>query len=145
MVNHSQKPSYDIAEIMGGLYGDGIIKLQNAFSSDWVKQLDEDLKRVYQAALQREGGVLDRGQNRHYSEIHPEAIRGFLDLVTHPWVTCVCEAILGKAYKIVELGFDVPNPGATDQSWHRDFPAPEATLKGRRLNSLPTWLVLPWC
>ena len=36
----------------------------------------------------------------------------------------------------VELGFDVPNPGAQDQPWHRDFPAPPDTLVGRRLNSL---------
>ena len=56
--------------------------------------------------------------------------------MTHPWVTAVCQAVLGPAYKIVEIGFDVPNPGAVDQLWHRDFPAPEDTLKGRRLNSL---------
>jgi ectoine hydroxylase-related dioxygenase (phytanoyl-CoA dioxygenase family) len=34
------------------------------------------------------------------------------------------------------VGFDIPFPGAADQPWHRDFPAPEATLRGRRLNSL---------
>jgi len=48
----------------------------------------------------------------------------------------VCEAVLGPNYKIVEIGFDVPNPGALEQPWHRDFPAPEETLRGRRLNSL---------
>jgi hypothetical protein len=32
-------------------------------------------------------------------EMHPEALRGFLDLVTHPWVTTVCEAILGPDYR----------------------------------------------
>lgn len=45
-------------------------------------------------------------------------------------------AVLGPDYKIVEIGFDVPNPGAMDQPWHRDFPAPDETLVGRRLNSL---------
>jgi ectoine hydroxylase-related dioxygenase (phytanoyl-CoA dioxygenase family) len=30
----------------------------------------------------------------------------------------------------------VPGPGAKYQPWHRDFPAPAATLVGRRLNSL---------
>jgi ectoine hydroxylase-related dioxygenase (phytanoyl-CoA dioxygenase family) len=54
----------------------------------------------------------------------------------HPWVTTVCEAVLGPEYRIVEIGFDVPNPGALDQPWHRDFPSPEDTLNGRRLNSL---------
>jgi ectoine hydroxylase-related dioxygenase (phytanoyl-CoA dioxygenase family) len=44
--------------------------------------------------------------------------------------------VLGPAYKIVEIGFDVPNPGAMDQPWHRDFPAPDDTIYGRRLNSL---------
>ncbi|MDB6058036.1 MAG: protein involved in biosynthesis of mitomycin antibiotics/polyketide fumonisin, partial [Verrucomicrobiales bacterium] len=69
-------------------------------------------------------------------EIHPQDISGFVDVITHPWVTTVCEAILGDEYKIVEIGFDVPNPGALDQPWHRDFAAPEETLRGRRLNSL---------
>lgn len=73
---------------------------------------------------------------RHYVEIHPEDISGFLDLVSHPWVVTVCEAVLGPDYKVVEIGFDVPNPGAVDQPWHRDFPAPQDTLIGRRLNSL---------
>jgi ectoine hydroxylase-related dioxygenase (phytanoyl-CoA dioxygenase family) len=56
--------------------------------------------------------------------------------VTNPWVVAVCEAVLGPEYKIVEIGFDVPGPGAMNQPWHRDFPSPEETLVGRRLNSL---------
>ncbi len=128
--------AYDIAEIMGGLYGDGVIGLKGAFSRDWVAQLGEDLAVLYQDALQRPGGAVGRGPNRHYVEIHPEDIRGFVELAMHPWVVTVCEAVLGPQYKIVEIGFDVPNPGALDQPWHRDFPAPEDTLTGRRLNSL---------
>jgi ectoine hydroxylase-related dioxygenase (phytanoyl-CoA dioxygenase family) len=68
--------------------------------------------------------------------MHPERLRGFVELATHPWVVAVCEAVLGPDYTIVEIGFDVPGPGAQNQPWHRDFPAPEATLVGRRLNSL---------
>jgi hypothetical protein len=134
----SQIPAarYDTAEIMGGLYGDGIIGLKGAFSREWVERLHEDLDVAYAEALKRPGGAVGRGPKRHYVEIHPEDIRGFVDLVTHPWVVAVCTAVLGEEYKIVELGFDVPNPGAQNQPWHRDFPAPEATLKGRRLNSL---------
>jgi hypothetical protein len=127
---------YDVAEIMGGLYGDGIIGLKGAFSRDWVKQLDEDLATAYKEALTRPGGAVGRGPKRHYVEIHPEDIHGFVDLATHQWVRFVCEAVLGPEYKIVEIGFDVPNPGAVDQPWHRDFPAPEDTITGRRLNSL---------
>ena len=127
---------YDIAEILGGLYGDGIIGLKGAFGREWVQQLGEDIAVLYQDALKRPGGAVGRGPMRHYVEIHPEDIRGFVELATHPWVTTVCEAVLGPEYKIVEIGFDVPNPGAKDQPWHRDFPAPEDTIYGRRLNSL---------
>jgi ectoine hydroxylase-related dioxygenase (phytanoyl-CoA dioxygenase family) len=127
---------YDIAEIIGGLYGDGIIALKGAFPREWVQQLREDVDVAYSQALQRPGGVVGRGPKRHYVEIHPEDIRGFVELATHPWVVAVCEAVLGRDYRIVELGFDVPSPGAQDQPWHRDFPAPEDTLIGRRLNSL---------
>lgn len=127
---------YDVAEIMGGLYGDGFIGLKAGFSREWIQQLHEDILVLYKDALKRPGGAVGRGPNRHYVEIHPEDISGFLELATHQWITAVCEAVLGPVYKIVELGFDVPNPGAMDQPWHRDFPAPEDTTIGRRLNSL---------
>ena len=128
--------SYDVARIMGGLYGDGFISYKSAFSREWVKQLDEDVWTAYQEALQRPGGAVGRGPKRHYVEVHPEDLRGFIDLCMHPWVIAVCEAILGTEFKIVEIGFDIPNPGAVDQPWHRDFPAPEDTIRGRHLNSL---------
>ncbi|GAA4362884.1 phytanoyl-CoA dioxygenase family protein [Hymenobacter saemangeumensis] len=130
------QPAYDVAHIMGGLYGDGFIALKGAFSREWARQLHHDVLRLYAEALQRPGGALGRGPKRHYVEIHPEEIRGFVELATHPWVVAVCEAVLGPDYKIVEIGFDVPNPGAMNQPWHRDFPAPDDTITGRRLNSL---------
>jgi hypothetical protein len=127
---------YDVAEIIGGLYGAGFIGLKNAFDREWVEQLHADVLQLYEDALQRPGGAVGRGPKRHYVEIHPENIKGFVALATHPWVTAVCKAVLGPEYKIVEIGFDVPNPGAMDQPWHRDFPAPPDTIVGRRLNSL---------
>lgn len=69
-------------------------------------------------------------------EIHPEQLRGFVDLVDHPWVRSVCTAALGPDYRIVELGFDVPLAGAVNQPWHRDFPMPRETRAERRLTSL---------
>jgi hypothetical protein len=132
----NNKTRYDVGQIMGGIYGDGFIALKAAFNREWVQQLHEDVLELYEEALKRPGGAVGRGPKRHYVEIHPEDIRGFVELATHPWVTAVCEAVLGPDYKIVEIGFDVPNPGAMDQPWHRDFPAPEDTLTGRRLNSL---------
>lgn len=128
--------AYDVATIMGALYGDGILGHKGAFSREWVQRMGEDIEALFQDALKRPGGAVGRGPKRYYVEIHPEHLRGFVDLVTHPWVVAVCEAVLGPDYKIVEIGFDVPGPGAQDQPWHRDFPAPEETTTGRRLNSL---------
>lgn len=127
---------FEIDTIMGGLYGPGIIGLSSAFSREWVLALGEDVATAFRDALARPGGAVGRGPQRYYVEIHPEDIRGFVDLVTHPWVVAVSQAILGPEYKIVELGFDVPLPGAVNQPWHRDFPAPDETLTGRRLDSL---------
>jgi hypothetical protein len=129
-------PMYDVAAIMGGLYGDGIIGLRGAFTREWAQAMREDIDVLFADALSRPGGAVGRGPKRFYVEIHPERIRGFRDLVTHPWVVTVCESVLGPDYRIVEIGFDVPGPGALAQPWHRDFPAPAETLVGRRLNSL---------
>src|SRR4051812_5357418 len=93
---------YDVAAIMGGIYGDGIIALKGAFERKWVEELREDIDVLYADALQRPGGAVGRGPKRHYVEIHPEGIRGFVHLATHPWVCAVSAAILGPDYKIVE-------------------------------------------
>ena len=127
---------FDIARIMGGLYGDGIIGLKGAFDRAWVQRMREDIDTLFEEAKQRPDGALNRGPNRFYVEVHPERIRGFVDLATHPWVVAVCGAVLGPDYRIVEAGFDVPGPGAANQPWHRDFASPEASSVGRRLNSL---------
>lgn len=127
---------YDMGAIIGGLYGDGIIACKGAFTQEWVAHLKEDIEKLFAEAKARPGGVLERGPQRYYVEVHPERVRGFVELVTHPWVVAVCRAVLGPDYKVVETGFDIPFPGAMHQPWHRDFPAPEATLVGRRLNSL---------
>lgn len=126
----------DVASIMGALYGDGISGLKGAFERSWVERLGRDIAREYSLALERPRGAVGRGRNRHYVEIHPESLSGFVDLVSHPWVVGVCEAVLGRGFKFVEVGFDVPNPGALDQPWHRDFAAPPETTDGRRISSL---------
>ena len=119
-----------------GLYKQGIIARQGALSREWADQLNEDIAVAFDEALSRPNGAVGRGPNRYYVEIHPEQMRGWLELVDHPWVRMVCEAVLGPEYQIVELGFDVPGPGAMDQPWHRDFPMPEETRARRRLTSL---------
>jgi hypothetical protein len=132
LMSHSFEP----APIMAALYGDGIIALPGAFARPWVEQMRNDLVVLFEEALATPGGALPRGPERFYVEVHPQRVQGFLDIATHPWFVAVCEAVLGPHYTIVEVGFDVPRPGAADQPWHRDFPAPQATLVQRRLNSL---------
>ena len=127
---------HDAGAIMGGLYGDGIIALKGAFPKPWVERMRAEVMALYEEARKVPGGALPRGPERWYVEVPPERISGFVDIATHPWFVAVCEAVLGPDYRIVEVGFDIPFPGAEDQPWHRDFRAPEATTKGRRLNSL---------
>jgi ectoine hydroxylase-related dioxygenase (phytanoyl-CoA dioxygenase family) len=128
--------SYDIAAAREELYTDGITALRGAFSPEWAARMREDIETAFADARSREGGAVGRGPNRYYVEIHPEQLRGYVDLIAHPWVRAVCEEILGPDYLIVELGFDVPFPGAKDQPWHRDFPSPPETYRDRRLTSL---------
>jgi hypothetical protein len=123
-------------DVRHGLETDGIIACKGAFSATWVQQVRVDIDAAFEEARSREGGAVGRGPNRWYVEIHPEALRGFVDLVDHPWVRTVCETILGPDYTIVEVGFDTPFPGATLQPWHRDFPSPPETRDGHRLTSL---------
>ncbi|MFD6315016.1 phytanoyl-CoA dioxygenase family protein [Streptomyces nigra] len=126
----------DVRPDVEALYGDGITARKGAFSVTWADRLREDVDAAFEEARSRPGGAVGRGPHRYYVEIHPEQIRGFVELVDHPWVRSVCAAVLGPDYRIVELGFDVPLEGAVNQPWHRDFPMPEETRRERRLTSL---------
>ncbi|KQZ18721.1 phytanoyl-CoA dioxygenase family protein [Streptomyces clavifer] len=126
----------DVSADIDTLYRDGITARKGAFATEWVNRLGEDVNRAFQEALARPGGAVGRGPNRYYVEVRPEQIRGFVELVDHPWVRSLCTAALGPDYRIVELGFDVPLEGAVNQPWHRDFPIPEETRRERRLTSL---------
>jgi hypothetical protein len=126
----------ELDAIRHGLETDGVVSRQGAFTAAWVQQVREDIDAAFEEARSREGGAVGRGPNRWYVEIHPEALRGFVDLVEHSWVRTVCETILGPDYRIVEVGFDTPFPGATEQPWHRDFPSPPETSDQHRLTSL---------
>jgi hypothetical protein len=134
--HNSDHGTWEPAAIMGGIYGDGIIALKSALPPAFIQQMREDIETLFGEARAIPGGTLPRGPERYYVEIHPERLRGFVEIATHPWLVAVSEVVLGPEYRIVEVGFDVPGPGAQDQPWHRDFPAPDATTIGRRLNSL---------
>jgi hypothetical protein len=124
------------ADIMRGLYGDGIIALQRAFSTEFADRMREDIAELFAEAQAIDGGALPRGPQRWYVEVQPERLRGFVEIATHPWFIAVCEAVLGPRYQVVEVGFDIPFPGAADQPWHRDFAVPASTSEQRRLDSL---------
>jgi hypothetical protein len=127
---------YDREAIEHALMTAGITALRGAFSPEWADRMREDIEAAFEEAIAREGGAVGRGPNRYYVEIHPQQLRGFLDIVSHPWFRTVCETVLGPDYKVLELGFDIPFAGAKDQPWHRDFPSPPETYEGRRLTSL---------
>jgi hypothetical protein len=126
----------DIKTQLESLRTDGITAEKGAFSSDWADRMREDMMDSFWKAIQRPGGAVGRGPRRWYVEVHPQEISGFVDLVTHPWVAAICEAVLGPRYEIVEIGFDVPFQGAKYQPWHRDFPSPRETYEERRITSL---------
>ncbi|ROS72088.1 phytanoyl-CoA dioxygenase family protein [Cellulomonas sp. PhB143] len=125
-----------VQETVDALHSQGISALKGAFSPEWGDTLREDIDAAFAEALTRPNGAVGRGPKRYYVEMHPEQMRGWLELVDHPWVRGVCESVLGPDYEIVELGFDIPGPGAKNQPWHRDFPMPQETRVDRRLTSL---------
>lgn len=126
----------DIATHAAQLGIDGITALPRAFTRDWAERMREDMMTAFWDAIRRPGGAIGRGPRRWYVEVHPEQISGFVDLVTHPWVTGLAERVLGPDYEIVEIGFDVPFQGAKYQPWHRDFASPADTYERRSLTSL---------
>lgn len=129
-------PIHETAEIMAGIYGDGIIACPNAYPPELIDRMRASIDRLFAEALNTSDGTLPRGPHRYYAEVAPESIDGFTEIASHPWFHAVCEAILGPSWTIVEVGFDIPFPGATLQPWHRDFAAPLATTEGRQINSL---------
>ena len=126
----------DVEGAVATLMRDGVTGLKGAFPRDWVQQMREDMMTAFWAAIQRPGGAVGRGPRRWYVEVHPQEIGGFVDLVTHPWVVRMCQAVLGPRYEIVEIGFDTPFQGAKNQPWHRDFPSPPDSYEDRRITSL---------
>lgn len=126
----------DVKAISDAIYRDGIIGLPDLLSVEWADQLDQDLKKEFMLALSEPGGSAPRGWNRFYFEPYPERIRGFLELVSHPTIMALSKHMFGEDYMVVELGSDIPLPGAKNQPWHRDFPMPDETRNEKRLTSI---------
>lgn len=131
-----------------GIYRDGIVALKGALPPQWADGMLADFEILYGEAERRDHAAGDgsgRGRvprgpgedaRRYYLAVHPERLRGFRELVTHPLVDAVCRDVLGDDYQYVEVGFDVALPGAVRQPLHRDFPTPQETLASGRLSSL---------
>lgn len=126
----------DVAALIKSIYTDGIVGIPALLPAEWADQLDVDLKSEFMAAMSHGGGTAPRGWNRFYFEPYPERVRGFLELVTHPVITSLSREMFGEDYMVVELGCDVPLPGAVNQPWHRDFPMPRETREEGRLTSI---------
>ncbi len=127
----SPNATEQVVRLCDAIYRDGIAGMPGCFPREWAEQLRLDFDAAFAHALSYQQGTIGRGPHRHYFAVHPQQISGFVDLVTHPAVAGLSREMLGEDYKIVELGFDVPLPGAVHQPWHRDFPAgPETTADG---------------
>ncbi len=134
--DHPKTASTDVEADVQTLNEDGIVARKEAFTREWAEQMRQDMLVAFWEAIQRPGGAVSRGPRRWYVEVHPQAITGFVDLITHPWIVAMSQAVLGPDYEIVELGFDTPFEGARTQPWHRDFPSPQDTWRDRRITSL---------
>lgn len=129
-------PALDLAQVAATVERDGIAGLPGAFDPGWVTRLRADFDAADAEARALPGGTVGRGPHRYYFALPPERLSGFADLVTHPWVTGLSGRMLGRDWRVAEVGFDVPLPGAVDQPWHRDFRTPAETRAGGRLTSL---------
>src|SRR3712207_6629167 len=123
-------------QLRDSIYRDGIAVLPGALPREWAAQLDEDLAAEFVRALSVRCGTAPRGWNRFYFEPYPERLRGFVAWVTQPDLTALSEELFGPDYMVVELGCDVPLPGAINQPWHRDFPMPDRTRYDGVLTSI---------
>ncbi len=111
----------DLDAVRDTLYAEGIFGMPGAFSPEWGAQLHEDCMALHEEASAYESGRINRGRNRWYFAVHPEQITGIADILTHPWLTSVCEELLGPDYLVAETAFDVSFPDSKYQPWHRDF------------------------
>ena len=127
---------FDLSQDAATLQRDGVVGLKGGLSRAWVDRLHDDMMTAFWDSIQRPGGAVGRGPRRWYVELHPEALSGFVDFATHPWITAMAEAVLGQDWQIVEVGFDTPFQGARNQPWHRDFPSPPDSYADHRITSL---------
>ena len=84
MASAFDAPAYEAADIMGGLYGDGIIGLPGAFEPRFADTLHAEIMGIFAEVKNLPGGALLRGPERWYVEVQPERIAGFVAIPAHP-------------------------------------------------------------
>ena len=104
---------------------DGIIGRKGAFTREWVAAVREDIDAAFEEARSREGGAVGRGPNRWYVEIHPEVLRGFVELVDHPWVRRSARRCSARTTRSSSSASTCRSRARSYQPWHRDFPMPD--------------------
>jgi len=62
------------------LQRDGIVARKGAF----VERMREDMMTAFWEAIQHPGRAVGRDPRWWYVEVHPQAINGFTQMVTHP-------------------------------------------------------------
>ena len=90
-------PARTVTDDVETLQRDGVVGLKGGFSRSWVERMREDMMTAFWEAIQRKGGAVGRGPRRWYVEVHPEALSGFVELATHPWITAMAEAVPGTS------------------------------------------------
>src|SRR5215212_7784947 len=87
-----------ISRLRDAVYQDGIAGVPGALPRAWGHALLEDFEALFAEARSRPDGTVNRGTNRFYFTVHPERLRGFVDLVTHPVVTALSAEVLGAEW-----------------------------------------------
>jgi hypothetical protein len=112
---------FDLAEAVRSIERTGIVPVAGAFTPDWSARLFHDLVRRADEARPTPGGTASRGPDRVYFSVPPETLSGFVEIISHPSLIELCDAVLGPGWQVVEVGCDLPGPDAQDQPGHRDY------------------------
>ena len=118
------------------LMTDGITARRGAFSREFIAQMAEDVEAAFEEARSRPDGAVGRGPNRYYVEIHPEQLRGFVDLVDHPWVRRVCTGGARRGLRDRRTGVRRPVRRRRQPALAPRLPRPRGDKRERRLTSL---------
>jgi ectoine hydroxylase-related dioxygenase (phytanoyl-CoA dioxygenase family) len=135
----NRAPTRDIGALESKIYQDGIVGLPGLFEPELADRLLASFHDALAIVKNAGEGLtpVKRGPNRYYFACHPGWLgKDFATIANNPDLVALFEKMLGKDYAIVELGFDFPEPGATDQPWHRDFESPPEVAREGRLSSL---------